>query len=484
MNGWGRPLVVLGLSVVSMALFRLPVWIVEAFGDISLEQALFHLTLDTGQTLSTVPRSLVRHTARELLLKPLLWGMATTLVASLVWRGWPRARPGLRLLVLLSAMGLATTGVFRTAQALNLQDHWTQPPQPHDWMDDDYVRPDAMALARTWPAKPHNLVLIYVESLQNKFVQAGRPLGDWRARHTGASRFVSLPGTQWTLGGMVASQCGLPLMPMGWRGRNHFDERQAPLRGATCLGDVLRKAGYETVFVGGADPAFAGKQYFLHGHGFHQVLGRSDIHTQMSGYQSPRDWWGAEDHTLMAFATLVLDDLERSDKPFFLNLLTLDTHGPDGLASRHCPEPGHTQRLRAIFDCSLRATEAFLEELGRRGRMSDTVVVVMGDHPFMAPGWSSRRPADGNNPDEDVFFAIALPGRGPQVLPPISHLDVFPLALQALGPTPDQPLALALGRTPPTLPSLVARDGRERLASRLRSPSPGYAALWNMPPSP
>ena len=72
MRGWGRPLVVLGLSVVSMALFRLPVWIVEAFGDISLEQALFHLTLDTGQTLSTVPRSLVRHTARELLLKPLV----------------------------------------------------------------------------------------------------------------------------------------------------------------------------------------------------------------------------------------------------------------------------------------------------------------------------------------------------------------------------------------------------------------------------
>ena len=154
----------------------------------------------------------------------------------------------------------------------------------------------------------------------------------------------------WSLGGMLASQCGLPLMPTGWSGRNNFDETQAPLRGATCLGDVLRKAGYETAFIGGADPAFAGKQYFLHDHGFNQVYGRDDIHTQMNGYQWPEGWWGAEDHTMLAFSTQVLDDLERSHQPFFLSLLTLDTHGPNGLPSRHGPPPAPDHRLRDIFD--------------------------------------------------------------------------------------------------------------------------------------
>lgn len=470
------------LSALTMALYRMPYWIVEEFGDISLEQAWFHLPLDGGRTLATVPTALVRGTVRELLLKPLLWGLAITLVAGLVWRLWPRASRVATGVVWVSAVTLGSVGLGRTAQALNLQDHWTLPAETADWMEHDHVPPDGVALARQLTDPPRNLVLIYVESLQNKFVRADRPLARWRAQNTSARRYLTLPGTQWTLGGMLASQCGLPLMPTGWSGRNNFDETQAPLRGATCLGDVLRKAGYETAFVGGADPAFAGKQYFLHEHGFDHVYGRDDIRQQMNGYQWPEGWWGAEDHTMLAFATDVLDDLERSHKPFFLSLLTLDTHGPDGFPSRHCPPPREHQRMQDIFDCSLNAVETFLAELDRRGLDDNTVVVLMGDHPLMAPGWSSRRPAQTDDSAQDVFFAMSVPGRRPRELDTISHFDVLPLSLQAVLSPDDQPLALALGRTPPQLSSLVVRDGRERLAARLRAPSPGYQKLW-LPPT-
>ena len=469
------------LSALTMAMYRLPYWIVEEFGDISLEQAWFHLTLDGGKTLATVPTALLRDTVRELLLKPLLWGLALALVAGLVWRLWPRASRITTGVVWVSAITLGGVGLGRTAQALNLQDHWTLPAETTDWMVDDHVPPDGPALARQLTEPPRNLVLIYVESLQNKFVRADRPLARWRARHTSASRFITLPGTQWTLGGLLASQCGLPLMPTGWRGRNNFDETLAPLRGATCLGDVLRKAGYETAFVGGADPTFAGKQYFLHEHGFEQVYGRDDVRQQMNGYQWPEGWWGVEDHTLLTFATQVLDDLERSRKPFFLSLLTLDTHGPDGLPSRHCPAPSNTRRMDDIFDCSLNAVEAFLAVLERHGLDDDTVVVVMGDHPLMAPGWSSRRPAQADDSAEDVFFAMSVPGRAPRQLDAINHFDVLPLSLQALLSPADKPLSLALGRTPPQQTSLVVRDGREKLAARLRAPSPSYQKLWERP---
>lgn len=475
---------VLMLSALAMAVFRLPYWIVEEFGDISLEQAWFHLTLDGGQTLATVPTALLRATTRELLLKPLAWGLVVALAAGLAWRLWPRTRPAVTGVVWLGALALGALGLFRTAQALNLQDHWALPADAPDWMLQDHVAPDVAALTRRLAGRPHNLVLIYVESLQNKFVRPDRPLAQWRERHTSVQRFVTLPGTQWTLGGMLASQCGLPLMPAGWSGRNNFDETQAPLRGATCLGDVLRAAGYETSFVGGADPTFAGKQYFLHEHGFNQVLGRDDIRTQMNGYQWPAGWWGVEDHTLLAFTAQVLDDLERSQKPFFLSLLTLDTHGPNGLPSRHCPPPAPDHRLRDIFDCSLSAVEGFLAELERRGRLQDTVVVLMGDHPLMASGWSAHRPAGADDATEDVFFAMAVPGRGPRRLDVISHFDVLPLSLQALLGPDAPPLALALGRTPPQLPSLVERDGREHLAARLRAPSPAYQKLWLRPAAP
>jgi phosphoglycerol transferase len=473
---------IFALSALAMALYRLPYWIVEEFGDISLEQAWFHLTLDGGQTLATVPKALLRGTARELLLKPLVWALAVVLVWAICKRAWPRTGRLVAVLVWLSAATLGGLGLVRTAQALNLQDHWTLPADPPDWMAHDHVAPDVRTLARAVAQQPRHLVLIYVESLQNKFVAADRPLAKWREQHTSARRFITLPGTQWTLGGMLASQCGLPLMPAGWAGRNNFDESQAPLRGATCLGDVLRAAGYETAFVGGADPAFAGKQYFLHEHGFNHVYGRDDISAQMGGYQWPPGWWGAEDHTTLAFASHVLDDLERSHKPFFLNLLTLDTHGPSGFPSRHCAPPGNEQPMLSIFDCSLRAVEGFLDELQRRGRLEDTVVVVMGDHPLMAPGWSSRLPTTLEDASEDVFFAMSVPGRSARTLDTISHFDVFPLSLQALLQPPDQTLPLALGRTPPQQLSLVAREGRDRLAAQLRAPSPGYQKLWLTPP--
>ena len=138
--------------------------------------------------------------------------------------------------------------------------------------------------------------------------------------------------------------------------------------------------------------------------------------------------------------------------------------------------------MQDIFDCSLNAVEAFLAEMDRRGLDDDTVVVLMGDHPLMAPGWSSRRPTQADDSAEDVFFAMSVPGREPRELDAISHFDVLPLSLQAVLSPADQPLALALGRTPPQLTSLVARDGREQLAARLRAPSPGYQKLW-LPPT-
>lgn len=480
-----------------MALFRLPHWIVQEFGDIGLRQAWFHLSLDGSQTLFALPTDLLRRTARELLLKPLLLATLATAVTAALWRPWPRAGRVVRAAVLCSAAGLGGLGVLRTTEALHLQDHWSLPSDAvldTDWMLADHRSPDSAALAarlvqarQAAPAldtprqTPRNLVLIQVESLQNRFVQPQRALATWRQSHTSARRFYTLPGTQWTLGGLLASHCGLPLVPTGWGGRNHFDSQHSPLPGATCLGDVLQRAGFATAFVGGADPAFAGKGTFLRNHGFDRVYGRDDIQRHLAGRPWPTGWWGFEDHITLAFATQVLDGLERSGQPFFLHLLTLDTHGPRGVTSHHCQRPGPASDMQPVFDCSLEALEAFLTGLERRGRLRDSVVVVMGDHPLMAPGWSAQRAAVSEDAGEDVFFAMAVPGREPQQLGAISHFDVPALALQALLGEPDQPLDFALGRTPPLQPSLVERDGRAQLAARLRRPSPAYVSLWQAP---
>lgn len=494
---WRLLLGVFLLSALAMAFFRLPYWVVDNFGDVSLEQVLFHATLDD---VSAVPAGLLRSSAREFVLKPLLWALLMTAVCALVQRWRPGRRHALGL-ALLAALGLVVPAVKNTAQALNLSDHLQPPADGMDWMREHYVRPPLPALAAQLAAKggakgaaqPRNLVLIYVESLQRSRIRPGSLLDRWQREQLSAERFITLPGTQWTLGGMVASQCALPLMPLGLAGKNNFDGMTRPLAEAVCLGDLLKAAGYQTAFVGGADPAFSGKAGFLRAHGFDAVLGRDDIVATTPSQRWPDGWWGTEDHHTLRFAESVVDRLAADPRPFFLNLLTLDTHGPNGLPPAPCPStlgpnpaPNRRDTLDAIFDCSLAAVERFLAHLQGRGLLEHTVVVVMGDHPLMAPGWRRQHgqtPADAR---DDVFFVLHAPGQTARRLDMMGHFDVLPLTVNALlarpGDAGPATQALGLGRAAPHSPSLVQVFGPQAWASRLRAPSATYAEIWRDPP--
>lgn len=482
---WRLLLGVFLLSALAMAFYRLPYWVVDNFGDVSMEQVLFHATLDD---VSAVPAGLLRSSAREFVLKPLLWALCMTALAAALHRWRPGRRHALGVGA-LAALALVVPGLQHTAQALNLSDYLRPPADAGgDWMAEHHVRPPLPALAAQLAQRPRNLVLVYVESLQRLRIRPGSLLDRWQREQLSAERFITLPGTQWTLGGMVASQCAVPLMPLGLAGKNNFDGMRRPLADAVCLGDLLQAAGYQTSFVGGADPAFSGKAGFLRAHGFDRVLGREDIAAATPGYRWPEGWWGTEDHQMLAFAAREVDRLAADPRPFFLNLLTLDTHGPNGLPPAPCPSALPTprdDRMQAVFDCSLAAVERFLGHLQTRGLLDNTVVVVMGDHPLMAPGWRQQHGRPTTDGSQDVFFVLHAPGQAPQRLAMMGHFDVLPLTINALlarpGDTGPATLALGLGRAAPHSPPLVQVLGAQAWASRLRAPSAAYAELWRDP---
>lgn len=78
------------------------------------------------------------------------------------------------------------------------------------------------------------------------------------------ARLHQADGAHWTIAGIVASQCGVPLkvslLPPP-------EDRRFGLRaflpGARCLSDILRERGYENVFMNGPDLAFADLGTFL-----------------------------------------------------------------------------------------------------------------------------------------------------------------------------------------------------------------------------
>jgi phosphoglycerol transferase len=82
---------------------------------------------------------------------------------------------------------------------------------------------------------------------------------------------MQLPGTDYTIAGMVASQCGIPLFAP-FEGNASASGLQL-LPAEYLLGDILKNSGYENYFVQGANLRFAGKDVFLKSHGFDHLYG-------------------------------------------------------------------------------------------------------------------------------------------------------------------------------------------------------------------
>jgi phosphoglycerol transferase len=330
-------------------------------------------------------------------------------------------------------------------------------------------------------ARPLNLVVLYLESVEHTFLDPELfpdlmpRLGTLAQR---ALRFTGLQqvwGTGWTIAGMTASQCGLPLVTPGdpntMAGADQF------LPGARCLGDVLRTAGYDLHFLGGADLDFAGKGTFYRTHGFEHVRGRDELRQALPDptYVSP---WGLYDDSLYDLATQAFDRLAAGARPFGLFLLTLDTHPPGEHRSASCGHPPQGRRadpMLAAVRCADRLAADFIERILDGPHAERTMVVVLSDHLAMRnSAWDRLERGQRRN-----LALVFHPDHAPATVHrPGSMLDIAPTLLGLLGaPTP----AFAYGRdllgAQPTLVEAQA----DQVDDHLVHDQPFLASLWDHP---
>nr|MCH9659877.1 sulfatase-like hydrolase/transferase [Bacteroidota bacterium] len=280
-----------------------------------------------------------------------------------------------------------------------------------------------------------NLVFIYLESLEkvytderifpgltpnlNKLSQSGLTF----------NHMVQTEGTGWTIGGMVASQCGTPLLYGPGLGNNDILQNGF-LNKATCLGDILKLAGYYQVFLGGASAEFAGKGSFLTSHGYDEVKGKKELspHLEDSSYISG---WGLYDDSLFAIAEEKFKQLAQQGQPFNLTLLTLDTHHPIGNASRSCPS--YKALDNSILDavhCSDFLVNQFIEALSTHPAWKNTLIVLFSDHLAMRNIAQDYYP-DGY--DRQLLFIVLNAGSKGKVHSKGFHMDIAPTLLHLLG---------------------------------------------------
>lgn len=355
-----------------------------------------------------------------------------------------------------------------------------------NFIDEHYVPPTGIIQ----PDKPRNLILIYVESLETLYADEtlfGRNLLKDIDRATNG--WESFPdfnqtwSTNYTMGTIISSQCGIPNKPLNrfdkdvlWGrldGNRAGEKIELFYPGVVCLGDILNTAGYTSVFLGGADLRFAGKGKFFRQHGYHEVLGETEWIN--SGEKDIFDW-GLHDDRLFHHAKQKLDQLSSTGKPFNLTILTVDMHHPEGYINQTCQSRG-VNDFAGIVECSSQLVADFLQYIFLNGYNTDTDIVLIGDH------LSHKNPVDDllaqKNSQRKIynkFYSSQLLIKNRESIYPFS---IFPTVLNILGfRFPQNMLALGASGFGDLSAEYKLYD-EENIVEKLSAPSDIYKSFWH-----
>lgn len=308
--------------------------------------------------------------------------------------------------------------------------------------DEYYVDPGKVDFE--FPEAKRNLIYIFLESMevsygtpeqggqmeeslipelfelsqQNTTFDGGNPA------YAGAYSTVT---ANWTTAAMFAQTSGLPLrLELG--GGDAAYESFLP--GATTLGDILQREGYNNYLMIGSDSKFGGRNEYFTQHGNYEIF---DYLTAIERGLVPEDYfefWGVEDQKLFEYAKAELSGLSQQEQPFCFTMLTVDTHYPEGYACTQCQDEHGSQYANAI-SCSSRQVAAFVEWIKQQDFYDNTTIVIAGDHTTMR----GKFVVDDAENERKVYFTIINPAVEYTSETPraVTTMDIFPTTLTAMG---------------------------------------------------
>jgi phosphoglycerol transferase len=231
-----------------------------------------------------------------------------------------------------------------------------------------------------------NIVFIYAESLERTYFDETifpdliKGLRELESKSTYFTNIQQVAGTGWTVGGMTASQCGIPLFtPSHGNSMSGMDEF---LSSAVCFGDLLSEQGYQFNYMGGASLDFAGKGKLYKTHGFTDVLGRDELSPKLED-ETYKTGWGLYDDSLFNMVYSRFIELSESGNKFGLFTLTLDTHHPNGHPSKSCKGTEYKDASNPILNavaCSDYLISNFIKKISDSAYADNTIVVLVSDH--------------------------------------------------------------------------------------------------------
>jgi phosphoglycerol transferase MdoB-like AlkP superfamily enzyme len=271
---------------------------------------------------------------------------------------------------------------------------------------------------------PKNVVLISVESLSAKFLGSfGNPAGltprlDALGRNGLVFTRLYATGTR-TVRGLEGLSLGTPPIPGQAIVRRPGNEHLA------TVGEILRRQGYETLFLYGGYGYFDNMNGYFAGNDY-RVVDRTDFPKESVGFGNV---WGVADEFLYDNSLTQLDRAHAAGKPFMAQIMTTSNHRPytypDGRID--IPSPGGREGAVKYTDYAI---GHFIDQARSKPWFDDTLFVIVADHCASAAG-KTKLPVAGYHIPL-IFYAPALlkPGRDDRLA---SQIDIPPTLLDVMG---------------------------------------------------
>jgi len=292
-----------------------------------------------------------------------------------------------------------------------------------------------------------NVIFIYLEQVERTYLNEDIFPGltpNLKRLEKASMSFTNIHSpraTNWTIAGMAASQCGVPLLtPVASQNSMSGVDKFIPL--ARCLGDILNDESYDLHYIGGSDLDFAGKGNFYKTHGFGSVEGWHELKNVINDkdYRSP---WGIYDDELLNLISRRITKLSKQEKHFGLFSLTLDTHHPNGYISASCKNKKYHDGSNLILNslhCIDQLIGKFMDEYLSSDIYKNTTLVLLSDH-LALKNTASDILEQG---DRKNLFMIFDESIKPQLINKIGNVfDIGPTVISVMG---SNIMGLGLGR--------------------------------------
>lgn len=412
-----------GIFLIAVAL-----WTQNFFGKVTIDQTLSTLDLGLSGAFSSDSVYVKRF---------FLWCIVSPIIITfafmLMENYYRRKRIGkfiasLPVICLLAGFSYVT---YQYSILTYLKTNFNKP--KIDYYQTHFVDPKKITFHAT---HPKSLVLIYVESLESTYANK-ETFGEdliHDVNHVNANKisfksYKQMPGTGWTIAGMISTQCGVPLKLVTVFGRNQVGKHVSGfLPSALCLSDILAANGYKNVFLNGPSLKFAGVDNYLESHHYTEIYGKHEWFDR--GYtKADMNAWGLPDDELFKNAEIKLAELIKQNQPFNLTILTIDTHGPGGLLSKTCQKRGYHD-FPGIVRCTSEQLAGFINHIKQHGWLDKLNIVIVGDHLAMVNPVYEKLAHDQSR---SIFNMIITKEKLHKNTDEIVHFDMFPTIMESLG---------------------------------------------------